>query len=312
MKIKNNRLIVVLGMHRSGTSAITRGLQVMGVDLGERLMPGMEEVNPKGFWEDIDINLLNNEILNVLDSDWYHLSPISLSDLAFLRKEGYLLRAIELLRRKVGSIPIFGLKDPRISKLLSFWKEVFSQCEFNVCYVMAVRHPLSVARSLAKRDGIEVLQSYFLWLDHVVASLTGMNGSKCVFIDYDRLVQSPDYELNRMAKNLDLAIDPAELQDYKSNFLDEDLRHSIFNLSDLLLNDTCPPIVHEIYAALLNLASDNAKFNDLKKQVLRWSVEFESFRSSLLLADSLLRKSVVVAKILAKRDVQIDSLNQAV
>ena len=92
-----------------------------------------------------------------------------------------------------------------------------------------------------------------------------MNGSKCVFIDYDRLVQSPDYELNRMAKNLDLAIDPAELQDYKSNFLDEDLRHSIFNLSDLLLNDTCPPIVHEIYAALLNLASDNAKFNDLKK-----------------------------------------------
>ena len=312
MKIENNRLIVVLGMHRSGTSAITRGLQVMGVDLGERLMLASEEFNPTGFWEDIDINMLNIEILNALDRDWYHLSPISLSDLAFLYKEGYFLRAIELLRRKVGSTHVFGLKDPRISKLLPFWKEVFSHCEFTVSYIMAVRHPLSVARSLARRDGIEVLQSYFIWLGHVMANLTNMNGNKCVFIDYDRLMKSPEYELNRIAKNLDLVIDPIGLQDYKSNFLDETLRHTIFNLTDLSLANDCPPIVHKVYVALLNLASDNAKLNDLKKQVLRWSVEFEAIRSYLLLADSLLRKSAVVTQILAKRDDQISSLNHAV
>ena len=63
--MKHTRLIVILGMHRSGTSAITRGLQVMGVSLGNNLMPPMEDVNAKGFWEDIDLVALNVEILNV-------------------------------------------------------------------------------------------------------------------------------------------------------------------------------------------------------------------------------------------------------
>ena len=57
------RLIVVLGMHRSGTSAITRGLQVMGVGLGDRMMPAMPD-NVKGFWEDVDLNALNMEMLS--------------------------------------------------------------------------------------------------------------------------------------------------------------------------------------------------------------------------------------------------------
>ena len=65
----NGRLIVVLGMHRSGTSAITRGLQVMGVELGDRMMPPVEGNNSKGFWEDLDLYALNIEILNNIGSD---------------------------------------------------------------------------------------------------------------------------------------------------------------------------------------------------------------------------------------------------
>jgi hypothetical protein len=83
----NRRLIVVLGMHRSGTSALTRGLQVMGVTLGDRMMPPVEGNNAKGFWEDIDLNALNVEMLNAIDS----------VDIEILRKQGYFLRAIELL-----------------------------------------------------------------------------------------------------------------------------------------------------------------------------------------------------------------------
>ena len=196
------RLIVVLGMHRSGTSAITRGLQVMGVGLGDRLIPPVEGNNPKGFWEDIDLNSLNAEMLSACDSDWHYVAAIDSIDVERLREQGHVLRAAELLRQKVCSAPIFGFKDPRVAKLLLFWKGVFSSCQFDVSYIVVLRHPLSVAKSLANRDGIEPEQSYLLWLGHVMTSLTGSAGNKRILVDYDRLMQSPDHELNRIAKSL--------------------------------------------------------------------------------------------------------------
>ena len=64
-----NRAIVVLGMHRSGTSAVTRGLMPLGVRLGEPLLPPSPE-NAKGFWEDVDVLGLNVELINALGSRW--------------------------------------------------------------------------------------------------------------------------------------------------------------------------------------------------------------------------------------------------
>ena len=308
------RLIVILGMHRSGTSAITRGLQVMGVNLGETLYGAMKEVNDKGFWEDIHINSLDVEMLSAIDSDWYHLAAIDSIDVEILHKQGYFIRAAELLRQKVCRAPIFGFKDPRLAKLLPFWKGVFSHCQFDVSYIMVVRHPLSVAKSLAKRDGIEAEQSYLLWLGHVITSLTGSAGSKRILVDYDRLMQSPGHELNRIATCLDLEVDPTELQSYVSEYLDQRLRHTVYDLNDLMRDDTCPPIVREVYAALLDVASEKTKFDDLELQnkIARWSDEFERLRSPLLLVDRLLAQKASSTQAVAERDVQIASLNQAV
>ncbi|MBW6521013.1 MAG: hypothetical protein K0A99_08410 [Desulfoarculaceae bacterium] len=312
--MKNNKLIVVLGMHRSGTSAITRGLQVMGVGLGDRMMPPIEGINSKGFWEDIDLNALNVEMLNAIDSDWFHLAAIGSIDVESLHEQGYYVRAVELLRQKVNSVPIFGFKDPRVAKLLPFWKGVFSYCQFDVSYVLVVRHPLSVIESLAKRDCFEAEQSYLLWLGHVITSLTESAGGKRVFVDYDRMMQSPERELSRIAKALDLEVDSTELQIYKNDFLDQALRHTVYELNDLLLDDTCPPIVSEIYAALLDVASENSKFDDLELQnkVLRWSDEFEHLKIPILLVDKLLVKNMIANQAVAERDGQIVSLNQAV
>ena len=61
-----HRIIAVLGMHRSGTSAVARGLKALGVELGEHLMPPAANNNDKGFFEDVDVNALNNEILKLI------------------------------------------------------------------------------------------------------------------------------------------------------------------------------------------------------------------------------------------------------
>lgn len=312
MEIKNNKLIVVLGMHRSGTSTITRGLQVMGVGLGDRLMPPLEAINKKGFWEDIDFNKLNIEMLNALGIDWHYLAPIEQGDVDALGNKGFFIKAIDLLRQKVGDLPTFGFKDPRVAKLLPFWKQVFNHCKFDVTYILVMRHPLSVAKSLAKRDGFDAEKSYLLWLGHVITSLAGSTAAKRVLVDYDRLLQSPDRELIRIAKCTGLEIDPTELQNYKTGFLDEGLRHTIYDLDDLLGDDNCPPIMREVYAALLDVASEKTRIDDLalQNEVERWVGEFECLKKPLELADRLWTQKMVLTQGLAERDGQIAELTQ--
>ena len=72
---EKRRVVVVLGMHRSGTSAVARALQVVGVSLGSRLMPAMPGNNPKGFWEDVDFHAFNERLLVALGADWRRVRP---------------------------------------------------------------------------------------------------------------------------------------------------------------------------------------------------------------------------------------------
>jgi hypothetical protein len=309
MHENGKRLIVVLGMHRSGTSAITRSLKVLGVTLGDRLMPSFEDINDKGFWEDIDLNALNIEMMNAIDSDWYYLSTLENIAVENLHKQGYFLRAVEMLRQKVCGPYIFGFKDPRVAKLLPFWKGVFSHCQVDVSYVIVIRHPLSVAMSLDKRDGIEPERSYLMWLGHVIPSLSYSVGDKRVIVDYDCLMQSPEREISRIAKALHLEIDLKELKTFISDFLDEKLRHTEYKSIDLLNNDLCPPLVREIYTFLLEIASDKVKSDDpdLNELVARWSREFDRFKSTLSLVDKLVIQIGFLSQFISEKNGQHNS-----
>lgn len=311
---KEKRIIAVLGMHRSGTSAVARSLQVMGVELGDNLMPPMKDVNEKGFWEDLDISMLNNELLRFLRNDWHHLKPIKTEDVKNLMSGNYSDKATRLLSRKIENIDIFGFKDPRLAKLLSFWREIFDSCHLETSCVVAVRHPISVAKSLAKRDGFEVEKSYFLWLGHVIASLSGSTGLKRILVDYDRLMRSPRHEISRIADRLDLEVDLPELQEYESDFLDSTLRHSVYELGDLSADRTCPPLVKEIYTTLLDVASDKMDLNDPALQLLveRWVDEYERLESILSLVDKFFERNAISSQTITERDAQIVSLDQVV
>lgn len=315
----NSRLFVVLGMHRSGTSVITRGLQVLGVELGDQLMSGILGINPKGFMENIDLYRLDEEILQELSKEWNHVSPISFDDIKLLHKGGFFSKAVDLLHKNVDSLPMFGFKDPRIPRLLPFWKEIFNRCDFSVSYILVVRNPLSVVKSLLKRDGLDETISYLLWLGHIIPSLSGTVETSRILVDYDRLMNDPDYELNRIAERFDLEIDLEELHSYKSEFLEEGLRHTNYELKDM--DDKCPPLVREIYATLLDVASDKVRLDDfeLHKSVEKWEKEFDRLASLLSLTDKLTGRvttlNQAVAELnqaVAERDIQIASLQRSI
>lgn len=312
-KSKKKRLIVVLGMHRSGTSVITRGLQPLGVSLGSNLMPPIDGNNAKGFFEDLDINSLNIDALNVIGSDWSYLSPLSEPQLKLLHEQGFILRAVSLLREKIKDVDTFAFKDPRVAKLLPFWKQVFVHLDLDVCFLLAMRHPLSVVKSLAQRDGFAHARSYLLWLGHVLESLRATADKPTVLIDYDSLMQSPDIQLQRIAQTCQLKINVAELEEFKNEFLDHELRHTKFELNDLFLDPTCPQLVQDVFNCLVNVAQGRQSLDSpsFKADLNNWVVEFDCLKTSLKLIDEHLRQIASLNQAVHERDSQIAGLNQA-
>ena len=307
------RIVVVLGMHRSGTSSITRALEVMGVSLGDKLIPPMQD-NEKGFWEDAELLSLNDSMLSAIGSAWHHFAPVTRHDVEKLRKEGYFLRAVKLLRQKVRHTPIFGFKDPRLAKLYPFWKEVLAHCKYQVSHVLVIRNPLSVADSLVKRNNFPAEKCYLMWLEHVVVSWIETSGNTRTLVDFDRLIESPERELIRMAKSFGLGINSDELEKYRGEFLDENMRHAVYSPDDLLLDEACPPLVRRMYAALLEVASDRIPIDDeaLNQQSIEWLNEFSLMRPSLILSNEALLQVDKLNQTIAAQDQTIAAQNQTI
>ena len=302
MRNVRQRLIIVLGMHRSGTSALTRGLKALGVELGDRLMPAIEGDNEKGFWEDLDVNGFNFELMRHLGQDWHALQPIDASEFEREDLVSFRLRAIEMVRKKIDGSLVFGIKDPRTARLLRFWKSVFEHLGADVSYVIASRHPMSVARSLEKRDGFDDEKAHYLWLGHMVSSILGSEGSPRVVVSYDRLMDRPAEQLRRIVKALDLRFvaDEAGIDEYTGEFLDERLRHSRFQLEDLGRDPAVPKEAIEAYALLEKLARDEL------------SMDSAEVRKSFRCLEQRLQEIFPALRYMTRRDGEIAQLTRSV
>jgi glycosyltransferase involved in cell wall biosynthesis len=284
MNHKNNkRVIIVLGMHRSGTSAITRGLQALDVNLGNNLIPPAPG-NKKGHYEDAEINKLNIELLDALKSEWHSLSPIP--DAAFDQETitPIKLRALELLRYKISEHP-FGFKDPRIARLLPFWHSVFKTLRIQPSYVICIRHPMSVAQSLKRRDGFDTQKSYFLWMQHIIPSILKTTGTYRVVVDFDILLTDPNVQLHRIAQALNLPInsESAKLKAYTDEFLDIELRHAKFEFKDLRKDPEIPHDVIDAFRLMNRLARDEINIDDpaVEKKFRQISVRLKMLSQAL-------------------------------
>ncbi|MFC0402565.1 hypothetical protein [Paraburkholderia rhizosphaerae] len=245
----SGKLVVVLGMHRSGTSAITRAMVALGAELGDRLLPPLAGVNDKGFFEDYDVFQINHELLEAGGAQWHTVGDVGLNRIAPAKLDAFRQRAADTLRAKCAG-RTFALKDPRLARLMPFWQPVFEQIGLQVAYVIAVRNPISVMRSLKKRDNMSEEQAYALWLAHVVPSLLETKGKLRAFVDYDRMLDDPAGELSRLANRLKMPIDAARADEFARSFLAEDLRHTRFSAADLSDVSAAPSIVKPLYAAL--------------------------------------------------------------
>jgi len=275
-----------MGMHRSGTSAITRGLQAVGANLGDRLL-GPKEDNPKGFWEDIDLHNLHVELFDALGMEWNRLSPVTDDEVAMLKQRGFIGKAERILREKLSGEGVFAVKYPRIPKVFPFWREVFASGGFDIRYLIPLRHPLSIARSLAKRDGMEKEFACLMWLAHVLPVLPAPNADDSIVTDYDRLMEDPDREIARIAARFRLDVDPGEMADYRENFLTPQLRHANYSLADLESDRDLHPIIAKVYRELLEFAADRKNLGSPDDVAMfhGWNQEFHALNPLLRLIE---------------------------
>lgn len=251
-------LIVVLGMHRSGTSVIVRAMNTMGAELGDNLGLAVAGENDKGFFEDLDIVEINEGILAAAGAKWHTLEPIEFSKIDAQKLNTLRAKAIFALRAKCGD-RTFALKDPRLSRLLPFWQPIFDRLGLRVAYVIAVRNPISVGRSLQKRDRFALDRSYSLWLNHMVPALQATRDRLRVIVEYDRLVDSPRGELLRIAEHLGLVLDDTRASDFERGFLDKSLQHWRFEANDLEGIHSAPEEVRELFLALRSTSGSHGE-----------------------------------------------------
>ena len=150
MKIDSKKpaIIIVLGMHRSGTSLTAQMVHRWGANMGDDLMAA-NEYNQEGYWEYNPLVNLNDKMLAFTGNIWY-APPFSVKLEMLLYTFGQ--EAKELVEKMDESQYIWCWKDPRMAALIPFWKEIL--VERKIAYVVTYRNPLSVADSLKKRDAI--------------------------------------------------------------------------------------------------------------------------------------------------------------
>jgi len=228
------RIIVVLGMPCSGTRVLTRGLEVLGVELGDFLKPAPHGVNKNDIFEDEAIAQLNEDILKKMGQP-LDGSPVLIDGSRLLGSglKNEKKKAVALLSERTQDANIFGFRDSKITSLLPFWQKVFKQLELDDSYLIALRNPYSVACSLNKRNGMTYVHSFLLWMGFQVDSIRETRKRLRVIVDYDKLLDSPMDQLKRIAKALKLPPpeeQAKELDKYTREYLNNSLRHHFNDL----------------------------------------------------------------------------------
>ncbi len=218
-------VICVLGMHRSGTSLLTRILNLIGVYLGpdEALTTGPAAFNPKGHWEHKEITFICKALLKRHGGTWDEppLLPRGWETAAAI--DDLRRHAQRLIEDQFAAAQLWGWKDPRTCLTLPFWQQLLP----NMRYLICLRNPVDVARSLAHRDSFSAAKSSYLWLTYVSAALNHTEGKPRLVIFYEDLMDDCLRELQRLAEFLGEPerAKQVDVQEAVQRFTDKGLQH---------------------------------------------------------------------------------------
>jgi len=184
---KERTCILVLGMHRSGTSALAGVLSLLGCDEPRTPMVSSRG-NEKGHFESLKVYALHKELLQSAGTSWDDWVEFYSGWFDSNKADEFQDRALTLLGEEFGTSRLFVLKDPRICRLIPFWLNTLEQFGATPRFVLTHRNPLEVARSLNARNDFDTSFGLLLWLRHVLDAEVSTRGLTRYFTSYNALM----------------------------------------------------------------------------------------------------------------------------
>ncbi|MFM7086890.1 MAG: glycosyltransferase [Cyanobium sp.] len=201
-----SRIVLVTGMHRSGTSMLAGLLHACGGRVAQDLMPASLD-NPSGYWESRSVVQFNNNLLKSLGGHWNNYAPIDRNwtvsaEASSYREEAlHILETAYLLTSGNPSPSLLILKDPRLCRLLPFWLSCCEQIGFSVTVVLMIRHPIEVALSLLQRLRSETFRpaaiaslqtSLLLWMRYNLDAIRDIGSTHLCCYDYQAFCENKE------------------------------------------------------------------------------------------------------------------------
>ena len=246
-------MVIVLGVHRSGTSALAGALTTIGFHPGENLLPAVAGVNNNGFFEDQRVVDLNDKLLSAMGRDWNWPGPLpdtwqDQPAVLALRSEICAYISTQAHREQ------WLVKDPRLCQLLPLWLDAFAECGIAPRILMSYRKVTEVSHSLQARDNLPTVLAEQLWMSHVLSSEQASRGHPRLLIRYSTLIEDSAATLAHITDWLGLK-PTAEQITASESFVSDSQRHQRASQ----LGPATMPLANEVDAILeaLTQAPDN-------------------------------------------------------
>lgn len=241
--------LLILGMHRSGTSALARVLNLLGAALPATLL-GAGHGNESGHWEPKLLVELHDRMLAEAGSAWNDWRKLELANLGEARLDYYKTEIRRLIVEEYGDAPLLVLKEPRICRFVPLYREILEGMGMAVRPILSLRDPVEVADSLQHRDGIDRSMTQLVWLGQVLPAERSSRDLPRAIVSYDALLN----DWRSVARDVESGCrvtlrEPADVAAEVETFLQPESRH--FKSDEAAANAFQPSLwVREAYAHL--------------------------------------------------------------
>ena len=218
--------LLIVGMHRSGTSALSRILELGGANIGDRLVGGSAG-NAAGHFEDAFAVEVHERLLSAFGTRWDEPFGLPREWAASELAADAQARILHYLKDDRRRHRFWAVKDPRLSLFANLWLGAAREARADIGVVHLVRHPAEVAASLEARDGIGFGTAMLLWFDYTLSALVATRGVSATYVTYPQLLADWRACIDRIgdARGVAAIAFDAEAATRVDAFLSKDLRH---------------------------------------------------------------------------------------
>ena len=189
---------VVIGMHRSGTSAVTRTINLLGLPVGRAGDLYSAPDNPSGHWESNSLCIANELVLSKFNGS-FTFPPVLRSGWEHSPRADAMVLQLTAMFRDVYPTSTWLWKDPRTTLTLPLWRRILD----DFCVVIVVRNPVSVVDSLHRRDELPLAYCHALWQTYNRVAIDSATGLPAVVVDFDAMMRNPEQACRSLAQNLE-------------------------------------------------------------------------------------------------------------